>query len=78
MSAVGWVSGAYLCVQEAAEFWPAAQILSYRRDDQRVNREKMIKEECRNYDTEVLPQRALEKKGRKCSLKPHCLFFSAK
>lgn len=53
-------------MQQAAEFWPDAQKLSYRRDDQRVNGEKMIKE-CGNYGTELSPQHALEKEGRKFS-----------
>lgn len=35
-------------MQLTAEFWPDAQRLSYRRDDQRVNGEKMIKKECGN------------------------------
>lgn len=54
-------------MQQAADFWPDAQRLSYGRDDQRVNGEKMIKEECGNYGTELSPQRALEKEGRKRS-----------
>lgn len=62
-------------MQQAAELWPAAQRLSYRRGDQRVNRDQMIKEQCGNYDTELSPRRALEKEGRKCSLKPRYLFI---
>lgn len=62
-------------MQQAAEFWTAAQRLSYRRDDQRVNGGKMIKDECGNYDTDLSPQCALEKEGRKCSPKPHYLFI---
>lgn len=62
-------------MQQATEIWSDAQRLSYRRDDQRVNGEKMIKEERGNYDTELSPQCALEKEGKKCSLKPHCLFI---